>query len=73
MKRVAKQSPKSPAWNHARFWLPAIAFLGAGRALADDVGWGNINGGTFSVGGNWIGGVVPDATSRDLRRGGGRE
>jgi T5SS/PEP-CTERM-associated repeat protein len=62
MKRVAKPSPR----NHARFWLPAIAFLGAGRALADDVGWGNINGGTFSVGGNWIGGVVPDATSRAI-------
>ncbi|MEK6703213.1 MAG: hypothetical protein AABZ53_13185 [Planctomycetota bacterium] len=32
---------------------------GSATVRADDISWSNSNGGTFSVGTNWIGGVVP--------------
>jgi len=39
----------------------AIAGIGLAPAWADDINWSNVNGGSFHVGGNWTGGVVPGA------------
>lgn len=42
--------------------LPLAALcLAAGPARADEIQWGNVNGGSFHVGANWIGGIVPGA------------
>ena len=43
--------------------LPLLAALPlvAGQARGQDVQWGNSSGGSFHVGANWIGGVVPAA------------
>ncbi|MBC7772416.1 MAG: hypothetical protein H7210_07975, partial [Pyrinomonadaceae bacterium] len=43
-----------------------IVSLGSMPVRADDIDWSNINGGSFNLGTNWIGGVVPGAT--DLAR-----
>src|SRR5262245_16442639 len=59
MKRLTERSRHAGGSVGASVWLLAGALFGSTQVRAADVDWGNVSGGTFSVGTNWIGGVVP--------------
>ncbi|MEK6703212.1 MAG: hypothetical protein AABZ53_13180 [Planctomycetota bacterium] len=61
MQRLTNQPRLAQGANRIGACLLAGASIGTPQARADDINWANINGGTFSVGTNWTGGVVPGA------------